>query len=78
VTDEFGISHNYSIQYWYSNTKLHHDGDKPAVVNGELHSDGDMPAIVCPVYGLSLYVDGLLHHDGDKPAIVTNIGIWIW
>src|ERR1700739_1386909 len=63
-------------------SKLHRDGDLPAVIqfdgtlkwfkNGKMHREGDKPAFISGWSGNKCwYKNGLTHRDGNKAAVIT-------
>lgn len=76
------------VERWFSNDKLHRDGDLPAVIypngrkewyeNGRLHRDNDQPAWIESDGRMAWYNYGLLHRDNDQPALIQGSGSRHW
>lgn len=58
ITDEDGN------RYWYKNSTLHRDGDRPAVIK----VDGTK----------EWYKNGQRHRDGNEPAVIKADGTKLW
>jgi hypothetical protein len=72
----------------YLNTKLHRDGDLPAVekangdkewyISGKCHRGNDLPAIEWAHGDKFWYISGKLHRDNDLPAVEWADGNNAW